>query len=259
MILQKIIKPREAFIKKFGLLKGYIISKKLFPKDKQAKTVMLKVPSYTNKITLRANTSDVSTFTKVIMDEEYFFKINFKPKFIIDAGANIGLASLYFLKLFPKLKVVAIEPEKNNFDLLMQNTMGLNIECLLGAVWCNKTFIKIKDTNANTSGFEIIETNHSSENTVQAFTIGDIFLKQKLEFIDVLKMDIEGAEKEVFSTNYETWLPYTKILIIETHDRFKQGCTESLMNALSKYDFSKLEKGENLFFINNKFNVSIEL
>ena len=69
--------------------------------------------------------------------------------------------------------------------------------------------------------------------------------------IDILKLDIEGSEKELFETNFEDWLPKTKILIIELHDAMKTGCSKSVFNAISKYDFSFSIKGENIIFTNN--------
>jgi hypothetical protein len=72
--------------------------------------------------------------------------------------------------------------------------------------------------------------------------------------IDILKLDIEGSEKEVFETGYEHWLPKINILIIELHDKMKKGCSRAVFNAISKYDFSFDIKGENIIFTNNAFN-----
>ena len=258
-MLARIIKPREKFIKKFGLFNGYIISNKMFPKTKVSNEVKLNVPGYPSSVFIRTNSSDISTFTKVIMDEEYYFETNFNPEFIIDAGANIGLASLYFSKLFKKAQIIAVEPEKKNIQLFNKNNISKNVTCVEGAVWNKNTFLEIKDLNTNTSGFEIIESATETKNTITAHTIGDIFNKSTFKTIDVLKIDIEGAEYEVFSNNYESWLPKTKILIIELHDRFREGCTDVLTKALSNYQFEKFEKGENVFYVNKAFQTTIKL
>lgn len=258
-MLNRFLKSREAFINKFGLLNGYLISNKLYPKNKIPQEVCISVPGYLNKVHLRTNSSDTSTFKKVLMDEEYYFLPDFKPEFIIDGGANIGLSALFFSKLFKSVKIVVIEPESRNFRLLKQNLKGLKVDFLFGAVWNKKTNLKIKNIETNTSGFEIIETVDESQDTIKAFSIKEILGNSGFESIDVLKLDIEGSEKEVFSEDYESWLPKTKVLIIETHDRFKPGCTESLMNAISKYNFTKMEKGENIFFVNNSFKNTIKL
>ena len=73
-----------------------------------------------------------------------------------------------------------------------------------------------------------------------------------IDSIDIFKIDIEGSEKELFEMNYEYWLPKTKCLIVETHDRMKPGCSESVLNTIRKYDFEKIESGENIVFVNNR-------
>ena len=69
--------------------------------------------------------------------------------------------------------------------------------------------------------------------------------------LDLVKIDIEGAEKELFENGYEKWLPKTRVLVVELHDRMKPGCSKSVFSAICQYDFSFSHKGENLIFTNN--------
>ena len=70
--------------------------------------------------------------------------------------------------------------------------------------------------------------------------------------IDILKIDIEGAEKEVFSDNIDGWLKKTKLVIIELHEESKPGCINAVETAMRKYNFQLfLEKGENLIYLNS--------
>ena len=71
------------------------------------------------------------------------------------------------------------------------------------------------------------------------------------DLVDILKIDIEGSEKEIFEQGFEEWLPFTKILIVETHDRYKQGSSKAVLKAVSAYNFSLEVSGENLIFYNN--------
>ena len=70
--------------------------------------------------------------------------------------------------------------------------------------------------------------------------------------LDVVKLDIEGAEKEVFRAGFESWLPKTRLLIVELHDRMVPGCSKSLFDAVSKYDFDCETRWENLIFYNKQ-------
>src|SRR5262249_38026614 len=53
---------------------------------------------------------------------------------IVDAGAHIGISTVFFALMFPTALVIAIEPEGSNFDLLSKNTQGLNIRCIQAAL-----------------------------------------------------------------------------------------------------------------------------
>lgn len=88
-------------------------------------------------------------------------------------------------------------------------------------------------------------------NTVRAYTIKEIMDLMSITDIDILKIDIEGAEKEIFETGYEEWIPATKIIIVETHDRYKKGTSKAIFKSISKYDFSLEISGENLVLFNN--------
>ncbi len=68
----------------------------------------------------------------------------------------------------------------------------------------------------------------------------------KTELIDILKLDIEGAEAELFCANYENWLGKTNVIIIELHDRIREGCSEALYKATAHHNFQKVERQEHV-------------
>jgi hypothetical protein len=67
-----------------------------------------------------------------------------------------------------------------------------------------------------------------------------------IKYIDILKIDIEGSEMELFHSNYENWLPRTKMILIELHERLLPGSSESFYKTLSQYNHSTSKLGENL-------------
>jgi len=73
-------------------------------------------------IHLRLRTSDVSLLDEIILNAEYACETFSAPRVIIDAGANIGLASVFYANRYPRAKIIAIEPEQSNFDVLKKNT-----------------------------------------------------------------------------------------------------------------------------------------
>ena len=202
---------------------------------------------------IRENTSDESVFRQIFVDKEYDIPITIKPKLIIDGGANVGYASMWFANKFPNAEIIAIEPEQSNFNVLEGNTRDLpNVKAIRAGIWHNSTNLKIKSSNFNWSGewdFVTEEQLDSTDETVNSITISQILQESNAEEIDILKLDVEGAEKEIFTYNYEEWLGKVKILIVELHDTYKDGCREAFFSAVKNYDFDTFNKGENVVLV----------
>ncbi len=103
---------------------------------------------------MRLNTSDFPTFDQVFIQQEYDFDISRAPKVIVDAGANIGLASIYFANKYPDAKIIAIEPEQSNFKLLEMNVSPYpNVIPVQAALWNKNEDINLIDPGLGKWGF----------------------------------------------------------------------------------------------------------
>jgi hypothetical protein len=80
--------------------------------------------------------------------------------------------------------------------------------------------------------------------------------KYSIERIDIIKLDIESSEKQLFLDNFDYWLPKTKIIVIELHDWMEEGCSKAFFEAInksfSKYEFSII--GDNIIIENKDLN-----
>jgi len=200
---------------------------------------------------MRKNPYDYATFEEVLLREDYNIDFGFEPRTIIDGGANIGLTSIYFASKYPDAKIVSVEPDKENFLQLEKNTKPYQgISVLNAGIWNRKANLEIIDAGLGNNAFIVKEVKDESKNSIKALPISDIVDLQQWKNADVVKLDIEGSEKNVFETGYELWLPNVKVLIVELHDRMMKGCSETVFNAVSKYNFSKEIKGENHIFYN---------
>ena len=179
----------------------------------------------------------------------------FKPKFIIDGGANVGYASVYFSNIYPEVeKIVAIEPETDNFEILTMNLKFYpQVECLKAGLWKSNTdlFIHDSDFHSENSFITSEQSSVNSRESIQGITIGKIFRESGFKFIDILKLDVEGAEKEIFSeeSDYREWLPFVKVLIIELHDRMKRGCSHNFFKAITQFESFFMLNNENVILI----------
>lgn len=113
-----------------------------------------------SKIYLRKKSSDVDTFYQNIIYEQYRLKnIPFSPKVIVDAGANIGLSALYFSNQYPASKIYALEPFKENYDLLVKNTKKHSqIIPLHTALWRESRSLMVSDSGSGFWGFQVRES-----------------------------------------------------------------------------------------------------
>ncbi|WP_047547850.1 FkbM family methyltransferase [Psychroserpens sp. Hel_I_66] len=224
--------------------------------------IKIYIPGYKNPIYLRSDTSDFATFRQVFVAKEYDIDFDFEPNVIIDAGANVGLAAIYFANRFPNANIYSIEPEFTNIELLKKNVSPYEYVRFLPMALhhTSNLTLNIIDEGIGKWGFvtkahdDIVDANNivGSVNTI---CLNEIMDNNNIELIDILKVDIEGAEKFLFEKNYERWLPKTRCVIVELHDRWYPGCKESVFNAMNAYNFKHYEKGENVIFLNLNYAI----
>lgn len=242
----------------YNVLKNYKLRESvlILLKLKFGFTKRIVIPKTIHPLHLRKSTSDIETFYQVFGNLEYGdIPIKFSPKVIIDLGANIGLASVYFANKYPDSKIISVEPETSNFDVLKVNTARYKNIILEQKAISNidDKYVEILDKGYGKWGF-ITEIKDEYDNSfgsgIKTITINKISELYNINCIDILKIDIEGAEKELFETNFEKWIPITRCIIIELHDGMKKGCSKSFFKCISNYNFSFRIRGENLVLIN---------
>ncbi len=216
----------------------------------------ISISGFSFPVIVRRNTSDKFVFNQIFIEEEYNIEFSIYPKIILDAGANTGLSAIFFSKKYPLARIIAIEPEENNYRLLVENTKYYNnIICLQRALADTQNQrLAVVSKGLGEWGFvtEKIENQKNINQQILSITVDEIVEKYDIESIDIFKIDIEGAEKELFESNFENWLPKTQNIIIEFHDRIKTGCSDSFYKAIGNYNFKSFAKGENYIFVNKE-------
>jgi len=229
-----------------GLRKAliYLIQKHILYK----KQLELNLKGYKYPIYLRNHTSDIRVFGQIFISGEYANTVvNNNPMVIIDCGANIGLASIYFKFHFPDVKIYAFEPEISNFKMLKKNVANYkDVFIFQKAIWYESANLNLMHHSSHDS-FSVKEKFPGLNlGTIDAISINDIIVQQGISRIDLLKIDIEGAELPLFSYKTE-WIDKVNVFIIEIHENINPGSTGFICNLMSK-DFLKSESGEYLQF-----------
>ncbi len=202
---------------------------------------------------LRTHTTDLSAYQEVIRDGAYALAPVRSPRIILDCGANIGLTSVFFANRYPEAKIIALEPDPSNFELCVMNCAPYeNITPSRTAVWSHKSTVSVFDPGGTHGEWGIrvgAQPDAAAERILgraPAFSIDEIMRQHQIDRIDLLKVDIEGAELEVFS-NPSAWLDRVGVVIVETHERFRPGSRAAVRSALSKFE-DQWEAGQNEIF-----------
>ena len=171
---------------------------------------------------------------------------------IVDAGANIGAATHWFLMMYPTSKILAIEPEKNNVDILKQNVRRMNVSVFEGALGSLDGQMILVNPGKGDWAFQVKESGEGYP--VRVFT-GDIIMgsiDMQSHFAFICKIDIEGGEDNLFKINTE-WLKLFPVIIIEIHDWMIPGIanSKSFFKFIAENNYDIVYRGELIFAFNN--------
>lgn len=169
------------------------------------------------------------------------------PLRIIDAGANVGYASLYFHAAFPQAMLAALEIDPNNARQLEQHVdqNGMkNVRVWQQALWKRNANLEIKRDFRDQSecSFYVEETPGTGD--VIGRSLQEICSQMHWTSVDILKIDIEGGERYLFETEElaDDLLRATRILAIEIHDEFQ--IRPAILRHLRRHNFTHFEHGD---------------
>lgn len=229
--------------------------------------IALKVPGFDEPINLRSTISDHSAFWICLVAEQYnvsrfpthasrlnevYEKMVHEGQqpLIIDAGANIGMSALWFAKKYPKACIFAIEPDRDNYELLLKNTQGLNgrIIPFFGGIWPRDVRLSIENREAGAQHYQTSEAETETHGALNSITVEKILSQVGAENILIAKIDIEGSQKALFEEN-TIWVENTNLIILELDDWLFPwaGTSRPFFSCVSKYLFDYLLDGENIF------------
>lgn len=220
-------------------------------------------------LSLRRGTSDLSAFEQVFAENGYNMR-HFKrwgeindlyrslsqqgSPLILDLGANIGLASLYFAKNWPRAKIIAVEPEEGNYRVMRDNLAQLeNAHPLHAAVASEDGAVKIINPDDEAWATRTAIASEGMIGSVKALSVQSLLEmapEGSLPFI--VKIDIEGFERNLFSGNTD-WVGLFPIVIMEPHDWMLPGesVTKNFFSILAQQDRDFLILNENIVCMSN--------
>jgi FkbM family methyltransferase len=180
------------------------------------------------------NLTDLDILTEVFAMHSYDQKPNRIPLngVIVDVGAHAGIFSLYAATVRKAAKVVSCEPCPQNFDALIKNvelnTLSDVIKPIPNAVAGKKEKRTLYLSESNDS-HSLVGEGKSIE--VQCVTLKEVLDDNKLNHVDFLKLDCEGAEHEILQNADRTTMDRIDMIGMEFH-HYSRQCFESRLKEL---------------------------
>lgn len=214
-------------------------------------------------VTLRAGQSDMLCVRQVFRGREYDLSgipavqarldaayqriiANGQVPVIVDGGANVGAAAIWFSQRYPQAHIIAVEPEAGNYAVLSENV----------STWRN--VLPVNAALGGEPGHVVVEGAEfgwaaqtvRSEKGVTVLTIDDCVALVPEGHQFIVKIDIEGFEEDLFHRNVG-WVAETTAIAIEPHDWMLPGrfTSRNFLRAISAHDFELFILGENLIFV----------
>ncbi len=226
--------------------------------------------NYSNLKVALPDQAGESVLAEIFKEREYKIAepvITLAKEPILDVGAHVGLFSMYARILNPDVLICALEPEKNNFELLQANIKENKLKnikvsnlALGGRTEKINLIISSDSHNHHLQGApEIIKekVEESAIQLVQSYSLRDFLNQEKINFISLLKMDIEGGEYDVFSACMPADFARIKYVIMEYHN-YGGLHYKALETQLREHGFgvqifpSKFDKRMGFIFARNK-------
>jgi FkbM family methyltransferase len=215
-------------------------------------------------VQLRPGTTDALVFRQIFLEEQYGALPVRDVKMIIDAGAYTGLSAIYFLLTFPEARVIAIEPDPDGCALAALNLEPFAARCELvqAALWPDETPLvlargryrdgrewatQVRPAAARAHREPALAATEPDarsaapvDNPIPVPPITVAALRERFGVgpIDVFKIDIEGAELELFRPGA---IPHVHCYAIELHDIH---CKAAFENAIAPGQYRLLDRGE---------------
>ena len=216
-------------------------------------------------VRIRPNSSDAAVFVQVFRKREYdmsrhgqFARVQAtyremlntgRTPIVVDAGANIGAASIWFARQFPAARILAVEPNAANAALCRANTRHLpNVQVIEAAIGSEPGRARVSNPGDPSWAFQCAR---SGDGDIAVCTIPGLARAiPEAAGLFLVKIDIEGFEADLFASSTQ-WMDDPAVIMIELHDWLfpNQGASRNFQKAILGRDFEILVSLETLICV----------
>jgi len=226
------------------------------------------VPGFDHPIWLRESVSDHSIFFQCVTRDHYDLRgypqhggllaaydaalAAGQTPVIIDGGGNVGLAALGLARAFPRARIVTVEPDPDNYEILRRNVapLGARVLPVIGGVWSHSTPLVVYNQEAGAAAVRVRPAGPGEEGHVRAYGIADLWEMAggaAAGPLLVVKLDVEGSQADLFAEN-TGWLGAAHLVLLELEDYLFpwEGNSRSFFRALADHPYDYIMHGDTM-------------
>lgn len=193
--------------------------------------------------------SDLDVMRELFVEEEYDFEVRPAPEVILDAGANIGLSSLDLKLRYPAARIYCLEPDPAAYDKLVANTARYADVIPINVALGGKDETRAFYTSAESWISSLVRTRDFQQPVETVVkSLDRLITELGLERIDLLKLDVEGAEAEALAGC--TRLDVVATIFGELHLELIGGTPTSFFHRyLEGFEISRVSGDQHCTFV----------
>lgn len=248
MSLASKIRNNRPLLQKLGL-SSFLKYKRLqfFPNPARKAPFVLHPPASRHPVYCRSGTTDISVLSQIFCFEEYSCLADVQGSgLILDLGANVGHSASYLLTRYPDAEMICVEPDPGNFELLRRTIApyGPRVRAIRSGIW-SETCGLVMDERYEGVGREwsrrIRPAVDGETPLMRAVDVASLLEGSGRERIFLLKVDVEGAEREVFGPSSAAWIDRVDNIVVELHG---PDCDRAFYEAIAGRGFEVSNYGE---------------
>ena len=204
-------------------------------------------------VRLRPQSADVQTVIDVFIDREHLPPpLGREPAVVLDLGANIGLTMAHFATLYPAARIVGAELDPDNAALCQQNTAPWRDRCevISAGVWVSDGNVAYVRREGREVSHAITEASVEGTESATAISLDSLLDRAGVNGrVDYVKMDIEGAEREVLRAG-QSWAPRVRTIKVEIHPPYSARECQQDLDALGF--MTSVERGRCIYVVGSR-------
>lgn len=192
-----------------------------WPLPGRRKTVGVRLKHRREPFFVRLGSTDMLVLDELFQAREYSFveETLRDVRRIVDLGANVGFSLRYWNEIFPGAKILAVEPDPENFELCRRNVAAAgfadSVTLVRACVGARRREVRL--SGQDEWSYQMTECSEAGRSSASVLPVWELMQTYSIsEPIDLLKCDIEGAERELFA-DCADWISKVKAMVVELH------------------------------------------